>query len=446
VIIIFALQESVYTQSQKSGDVLRAGIAKIDITPEKPVQMHGYGSIVSKGVHDPLSIRVAAFENNDKQLVLVSTDIHSYHRRTFEHIKKILLNEFKLKQSELFLTSQHTHAAPSLTINKETGNPNNFEYTENLKNNLIKVIRGALNTMSPVNIGVGVGYSPIGINRREMRTDRSGSPKWDTGYVKLGRNPYGPTDKEVLVMKLAKPDGTSIAALFDYACHGTCLGSRNNIISGDVLGLAAQFTEKILGKDLIAPVFAGACGNINPWFQGLSGFNTEPGWSPEPVLLGTMLGEEVVQVFRNIKKVSTCGEIKTAFINMKLPGKQVEKPSNRKPEYSGGKESYPPTLLDITAARIGDIAFIGLGTEVCTEIGMAMAIKSASPYKHTFVIICSGSARYGGTEPYEGCGSIGYLAPADLFKEGGYEVGNSPFALKAADMVVKQAIKMLHGL
>jgi hypothetical protein len=60
-----------------------------------------------------------------------------------------------------------------------------------------------------------------------------------------------------------------------------------------VPGLAEQFVEKILGSDVVAPVFIGASGNIDPWYRVLPGFNTEPGWVPEPVLLGTFLGEEV---------------------------------------------------------------------------------------------------------------------------------------------------------
>jgi len=127
--------------------------------------------------------------------------------------------------------------------------------------------------------------------------------------IRLGRNPYGPTDKEVLVMKLAKPDGTVVASLFDYATHATCLGGRNLTISGDVLGLAEQFVEKILGEQVIAPAFAGASGNIDPWFRVLPGFNTEPGWIPEPVLLGTLLGEEVVHVYRDIENLSAGGDI-----------------------------------------------------------------------------------------------------------------------------------------
>lgn len=421
------------TQSGQSQDVFRAGTAKIDITPTKPVRMSGYANRkgLSEGVHDPLSARIIAFKVNGKRLVLVSTDLIGFNNGTAEQFRKSILDEFKLEPGELLLSGIHTHAGPSLTIDKEKGHSNNLEYTLNLKNKLVEAIGKALNNMSQAKIGVGVGYCPIGANRRELTFDGLGNSS-----IKLGRNPYGPTDKEVLVIKVIKPDDAIIAAAFDYATHATCLGSKNYIISGDVLGLSEQFVEKVLGDDTIAPAFAGASGNINPWFRAISGFNTEPGWIPEPVLLGTMLGEEVVHVLRDIKKVYNGGEIKTAFTTIELPGK----PKN---EVTVTKDC-PPTPLNITVARIGlpprlatedagagDIAFVGIGCEVLTEIGMS--IKAASPYKYTFVIThCNGDADY--------------LPPKHLYIEGGYEINSSPFAPQAADMVVNQAVKMLHEL
>jgi len=303
-------------------------------------------------------------------------------------------------------------------MDKEKGHANNLEYTKNLQGKLIEVIRKAMKNTGPVHIGAGIGYSRVGINRRELQFDNSGNSS-----IRLGRNPYGPTDKEVLVMKVAKPDGAAVASLFDYATHATCLGGKNLTISGDVLGLAEQFVEKILGEGLIAPAFAGASGNIDPWFRVLPKFNTEPGWIPEPVLLGTLLGEEVVHVFRGIRELSAGGDIRASFVTLELPGKA-----------KGGleiKKECPPTSFNITAAKVGDIAFVGLGGEVLTEIGMS--IKAASPFKYTFVIThCNGEA--------------GYLPPEHLYIEGGYEISSSPFAPKAADMVVKQAVKMLHEL
>jgi len=400
--------------------VLQAGTAKVDITPKKPVNMAGYGARkgLSTGVHDPLSARIIVFKNNDKQLVLVSSDLIGFYGGTAEYMRKAIIDEFHLEPSELFLSAIHTHAGPSLTIDKEKGHPNNLEFTEQLKVKLIEVIRKALSNMGPVNIGAGVGYSPVGMNRRELTFDSSGNSS-----IRLGRNPYGPTDKEVLVAKITKPNGRTIAALFDYASHATCLGGKNYTISGDILGLAEQFVEKILGDDVITAAFAGASGNIDPWFRVLPAFNTEPGWIPEPVLLGTMLGEEVVHTFRNIGSVSGGGEIATAFITLELPGKPRSEDKIEK--------DHPPTELNISAARVGDIAFVGIGCEVLTEIGMA--IKAASPYKHTFVIShCNGAASY--------------LPPEHLYIEGGYEIRSSPFAPQAADMVVKQAVKMLHEL
>jgi hypothetical protein len=415
-IFVTALAE----ESKESTDVLRAGTAKIDITPENPVKMAGYSSRtgLSQGVHDPLSARVVAFENNGQRLVLVSADLIGFYGGTADHLRKIILEEFKLNPSELFLSAIHTHAGPSLTIDKKEGHPNNLEYTKSLETKLVELIRKSLDDMKPIHVGAGVGYSSVGSNRRELVFDSSGNSS-----IRLGRNPYGPTDKEVLVMKLTKPDGAIVAALFDYATHATCLGGQNYIISGDVLGLAEQFVEKILGQDVIAPAFAGASGNIDPWFRVLPEFNTKPGWIPEPVLLGTLLGEEVVHVLRDIEKVSGGGEIRTAFTTLELPGK----PRN---ELTIGKDC-PPAPLNITAARVGDIAFVGIGCEVLTEIGMS--IKAASPYKHTFVIThCNGAA--------------GYLAPEHLYIQGGYEIKSSPFAPKAADIVVKRATAMLYGL
>jgi hypothetical protein len=246
------------------------------------------------------------------------------------------------------------------------------------------------------------------------------------GSINLGRNPYGPTDKEVLVMKVETADGIPLAGIYDYATHATSLGPANLMVSGDVLGISAQFVEKIIGKNLIAPVFAGASGDIDPWYRVLPGFNTESGWIPEPVLLGTLLGEEVVHVFRNIRETTTEGKISTSFATIELPRKKVA-------DGKSAPENQSATVpVNITTARIGeDIAFIGFSVEMLTEIGLK--IKSGSPFKYTFIIThCNGSS--------------GYLPPAGLYKEGGYETSSTPFEIGSGEMVARKALRMLYDL
>ena len=400
---------------------LKAGSARMDITPDKPVTMSGYDARkgLSTGVHDSLSARVLAFEAGGKRLVLVSTDLIGFYSGTADHMRQALLSEFHLQPAELFLTAIHTHAGPALTINQERGHPNNLEYTEKLKGKLIEVVRQALSRMEPVRLGLGIGASPMGANRRQLQIGRNGESS-----IVLGRDPYGPTDKEVLVLKVATPEGKLKAVAFDYATHATCLGGKNFTISGDVLGLAEQFVETILGPDVVAPAFAGASGNINPWFRSLAGFDTESGWIPEPVLLGTLLGEEVVHVCRAINQTASADTISTAFVTLPLPTKP-EDPSTQQKENAG---TVP---FNVTVARLGDVAFVGLGAEVCTEIGMA--IKAGTPCRHTFVIThCNGAAAY--------------IAPKELHVQGGYEINSGPFAPQAADIVIRESIRLLHDL
>ena len=130
------------------------------------------------------------------------------------------------------------------------------------------------------------------------------------------------TDREVQVLKLARPGQNQLAgALFAYATHSTSLGPHNYSISGDIHGLAEQFIEKYLGAEVVAPGFAGASGDVDPWFRIKPDFKTTNGWVPEPVLLGTFLGEEVAQVLEGIRGYVTNGAIKSRFETVELPAK-----------------------------------------------------------------------------------------------------------------------------
>ena len=422
VLIAFSMAFILSGQADKyenKENTLRAGISKIDITPSIPVKLYGYASrkTWSEGVHDPLYARAVVFENNGSKVVLVSSDLGSFGAEVCPVIRKSIIEKFNLKESELFLTAIHSHSSPVLSINRETGDANNILYTEELNQKLLAVIGDAILNLKPVQTGVGAGSSPVGSNRREMRPD---------GSITLGRNPYGPADKEVLVLKIVTSDGTPAGAIYDYATHATSLGPQNMLVSGDVLGLSAQFVEKILGAEVISLVFAGASGDIDPWYRVLPGFNTENGWIPEPVLLGTLLGEEVVTTFRKIKEVKPGGLISSSYATIECPRKKVD--DNAK---STDENQKPTVPVNITVAKVGDVAFVGFSVEMLTEVGMA--IKAGSPYKHTFVIThCNGYS--------------GYLPPADLYKEGGYEVNSTPFEIGSAEMIAKQALRMLYDL
>ncbi|MCX7887616.1 MAG: hypothetical protein N3B01_10250, partial [Verrucomicrobiae bacterium] len=184
----------------------------------------------------------------------------------------------------------------------------------------------------------------------------------------------------------------------------------------DVHGLAEQFVERYLGDGVVAPGFAGASGDIDPWFRVLPEIRTVNGWIPEPVLLGTMLGEEVVHTASRISEFWQDGPIRCVMKTVNLPSK-------------GDRTATVPFGLSV--ARLGRVAFVGLGGEVFHQIGRG--IKKASPFPYTFVIThCNGAA--------------GYLVVKQAYEEGGYEVRSSPFAPEAEEIVLGEVRSLLQLL
>jgi hypothetical protein len=112
-------------------------------------------------------------------------------------------------------------------------------------------------------------------------------------------------------------------------------------------------------------------------------FRTNNGWIPEPILLGTLLGEEVARVLEGPQAALNNNTIRSQFKTVFLPGKQ---PSGFQ------STSSSPASINLTVGHLGDVAFVGWGGEVFNEIGLA--VKKESPFRHTFILThCNGAGR-----------------------------------------------------
>ncbi len=400
-------------------ETLSMGVARLDITPNQPVRLAGYGSRkeMSTGIHDRLYVRVVAFEQGMKRLVLVSTDNLGFYSGTFPYMLDAIKAEFGIAPEEILLSAIHTHSAPTLTLDAEKVHPNNVRYTEFLRGRIIEGIRTAMSDLQPVQVGVGRGSCAAGVNRREERPN---------GTIVLGRNPSGPHDREVLVMSFQDPGGgRSRGLLYNYATHATSLGGANLQISGDLIGIASDLLESWQQGTTVAAAFVGASGDIDPWYRVLPGFKTENGWIPETELLGRLLAVEVAHVLERIDSYGSGATLDSMSKTLLLPGKK------RGTRVVEDGEEIPPVPLRLSAARIGEIGILGIDAEVLTEVGLA--IKQGSPFAHTFIVThCNGAQ--------------GYLPPQHLYKEGGYEIETSPFAPGAGEIAVKEALGLLYEL
>jgi hypothetical protein len=400
---------------------LRAGAARVDITPSQPVLMAGYGARTepSAGVHDPISARALVFEQDGARLALVSIDNCGFYNHTAPPLRDAICQATGLKPSELFLCAIHDHSAPTLTLDVAHGGQANVDYTKGLQTKLVSVVRTALDRLAPVKIGAGSGSSPLAICRREQVVDKTGKPR-----IVLGRNASAVVDREVQVLKvLPAQGGNPVAALFDYPCHSVLLGQRNRLISGDLHGMAAQFMEEYVGGGLVAPAFAGASGDLNPWIAVVPVFKTDKNWVPEPVLMADLLGEEVATVFDKISPTNTSCMIKSAIRTLDL---------ERKPAAGFAANLATDTeAFNITVARLGDIAFVGWGGEMFNDFGKM--VKNYSPFHSTFILThCNGAS--------------GYFPTRESFPAGGYEVESTQFAAGAGEKIVAETLRALDEL
>ncbi|MBZ5583205.1 MAG: neutral/alkaline non-lysosomal ceramidase N-terminal domain-containing protein [Acidobacteriia bacterium] len=133
----FVLGSALYAQP------LFVGVARVDITPDKPVALMGYSNPeqrLSQGVHDLLYARAIAFRSGAKRLVLVSCDLSGFQTAPVLHFQKDIFAKFGLAEDEVVFCGTHTHSAPMVFLNPTYPHPNNFEYAERLRARLLEVV------------------------------------------------------------------------------------------------------------------------------------------------------------------------------------------------------------------------------------------------------------------------------------------------------------------
>ncbi len=391
----------------------RASAVKIDITPDKPQWLLGYAARQSTGVHDPLFHKIVALDDGRTQFFLVSTDIALFSPAFYDEFCAELKQQTGIERMNVWWSVTHTHSAPELGppglasafLAGRYDHEPDWEYARQVKQKLIGGIVEARSKLAPARLSVGATTSNANINRRSRDPD---------GRISLGLNPDGPVDRQVGLIRLDRLDGSPIALIANYAMHGTVLGGRNQLISGDAPGLVAAYVEQKLGAPML--FINGATGDIAPIYSVYDDFKrvriTE---------FNVLLGDRILQASRALAPGASA-------VNLKAGEEIVEtpmKPGLKWPEELAAYLSPQSQVrLPVRFLRINaETALWAAPLELFCEI--AMDVRKQSPAANTFY--------FGYTN-----GWLGYLPTKQAFPEGGYETTVTPFtpeaeaALKAA--------------
>lgn len=404
--------------AQKTG--FWAGSDKINITPATPVPMSGYGSRKApfKGVHDDIFARSLVLSDGKNKAAIISAEVIGFSHAFWEECASQISRETGIPVDHIFLTAVHNHNGPDTRVYSQNNSPEVLAYVDELREKIVKITKSANQKLTPASIGAGKGECKMNINRVAPN---------GKGGVTLGRNPYGPCDHEVGVLRINDQAGNPLALLVNWPCHAVVLGPRNLMISGDWPGAASAYLEDKLGNGADAFMIIGASGDINPIYGPHIDFEVTSSYAFGKDVIGEDLGKEALRVANDIVPVKNA-RINAMQRQIYLPLKEKATPENYQQPKSSSSDSL---MVRLSALKIGDIAITAVSGEVFNQISVRMRIRS--PYPNTFMVThCNGSS--------------GYLVTEEAYSIGGYEVSSTRAKTGAEKAIIENLLDMIEKL
>jgi len=457
---------------------LLAGTGRTDITPAPGTPQGGWGAQTHQrglGADLPFYATALVVKDAHQTVAIVDVDAIGFDPQWTQTILTAIVQLSGLPQSHIRLSCTHTHSGPNtfrIPVITE-GRDMILEYLEGLPLQIAGAVWQAQQNLRPVRIAAGTGICDINLNRRQKTGD---------GQIVVGRNPDGPVDRTVRVVRIDDLDEHPVATLVHYACHPTTMGWQTQYATPDYPGMCKRVVEEQLGGKCL--FLQGATGDIGPRlgftgdlsiyrrlghilgleaakvalnldtlpreakFAGLQAsgatialFEDVPAEPATPILaLSSRYLQLPLKTFPNPDDAEAeAATLRAEVAHLRQHGTEAEiRAATARATQAGMRADrarlyYGRTYIDwqLQAIRIGNIALIAIPGEPFTETGQAIA--AGSPFPHT---LFSGYTN----------GGFSYLPVRSAYAEGGYEVETSPFAEGAAELVVREALAMLRDL
>jgi neutral ceramidase len=215
----------------------KAGVASIDITPQEPIWLAGYGNRTrpSEGVLQKIYAKALVLEDETgARTVLVTSDLLGFIKEVSDPIADRVRKKYGVPRERLALNASHTHSGPVIGHMLRPAYPLTpgqdeviTKYTAHLEDLVVDVIGRAVTNLAPAEVSFAQGFAGFAVNRRRQV---------------MSRALPGPVDHDVPVLSVRSPDGALRAIVFGYSCHNTVLSDY--VFNGDWAGFAQEAIEK----------------------------------------------------------------------------------------------------------------------------------------------------------------------------------------------------------
>ena len=222
----------------------KAGVAKADITPDKPMWMSGYASRDhrAEGTRTKLWGKVLILEDaRGKRVAAITLDLVGLDQATSNTMRERIVKEHGLERSGIALLCSHTHCGPVVGNNlmsmytlTEEDQTLVRDYTSGLIDEVVTAVEQALSDLTPAELTWSSGKVGFAVNRRTNK-------EAEVPTLRANKELLGPSDHEVPVLQVSSGDHIK-AIVFGYACHATTLSFFE--WCGDYPGFAMQQIEE----------------------------------------------------------------------------------------------------------------------------------------------------------------------------------------------------------
>jgi len=435
---------------------LKAGFARIDITPPLGTNLVGYfNERIADGILDPLLATAVAVSDGANTAVILSADLIGIAQEVCDRIRDGIAERTGICRTAVFVACTHTHLGPAMSKKYEVYKE---EVVGPIVQKLIGVAQMAIDDLKPATMYTNAAQAPVEISFIRRYKMKDGSTRTNPGYLNPEiDHPIGESDHRVALTYFRRENAPEIA-LINFQVHPDVIGGTK---------MSADFPY-FVRKTYEAAVENSLCMYIN----GPQGDTNHCDVSaPEGMLRrGYEMSQHMGRVIAGTAMCLRAKAFPTEGVPVRAFQKNIMVPHNKgtAEEVENAKridQLYREERFDeicpahdmrlttiiaearrminladmpddkelyISGVAMGDFALVGFPGEPFTVIGTE--VKNASPFAMTFAACCANG--------YEG-----YYPAESAYAEGGYEAKTAKYKAGVAETLIatgKEVLETLH--
>jgi len=388
---------------------MNVGAAQIEITGQPGVELAGFAirPQPSTSVLDPLYIRAVYLTDGPNRLLWLHCDLLALDQPLAEGARLWCENDLGIPASQVIVSATHTHSAPAAVYTNGCGRLN-APYMAWLGLQMRHAAGRAMERTEQCRMVRVEGFCERGIDRRGFSSSH--------------------VDPRVGAFGWVRGDGSFKAALLVYAMHPVCL--RGSEISADWPGAAARALSEGLPGGPVCLVSSGACGNINPPDVGVSG-DIMRGWGEE--VAASVTSQLIARSQHPSREDLRLRRAASATLDLAvepwgraefdacIAARKLDAAVRREfgEKFDVALDAWRATMLkrfesgappavraEVSIVLLGSVTLVAINAEVFSRFITLMAGATDGP---VYALGCAN-------------GMLGYMAAAEAFDEGGYEV------------------------